>query len=46
MSGNQLAAKALQLRLKGKHEEAEKLLVRCKCYILQSRLFFFNYFVV
>ncbi|CAL5392560.1 unnamed protein product [Camellia sinensis] len=26
MSANQLAAKALQLRLKGKHEEAEKLL--------------------
>ena len=28
LSANQLAAKALQLRLKGKHEEAEKLLVR------------------
>ena len=28
LSTNQLAAKALQLRLKGKHEEAEKLLVR------------------
>lgn len=27
MSANQLAAKALQLRMKGKHEEAEKLLV-------------------
>ena len=28
LSANQLAAKALQLRLKGKHEEAEKLMVR------------------
>lgn len=28
LSANQLAAKAMQLRLKGKHEEAEKLLVR------------------
>lgn len=28
MSANQLAAKAMQLRLKGKHEEAEKLMVR------------------
>ncbi|KAK6161384.1 hypothetical protein DH2020_004765 [Rehmannia glutinosa] len=27
MSANQLAAKALQLRMKGKHEEAEKLLI-------------------
>lgn len=27
MSANQLAAKALQLRMKGKHEEAEKLMV-------------------
>ena len=27
LSANQLAAKALQLRMKGKHEEAEKLLV-------------------
>lgn len=27
-SANQLAAKAFQLRLKGKHEEADKLLVR------------------
>ncbi|KAJ7943029.1 CWF19-like protein 2 [Quillaja saponaria] len=30
MSANQLAAKALQLRLKGKHEEAEKLLQEAK----------------
>lgn len=30
MSANQLAAKAMQLRLKGKHEEAEKLMVRHK----------------
>lgn len=28
MSANQLAAKAMQLRLKGKNEEADKLLVR------------------
>lgn len=28
MSANQLAAKALQLRLKGKNEEADKLMVR------------------
>lgn len=28
LSANQLAAKALQLRMKGKHEEANKLLVR------------------
>lgn len=28
LSANQLAAKALQLNMKGKHEEAEKLLVR------------------
>jgi len=28
LSANQLAAKAMQLRFKGKHEEAEKLLVR------------------
>lgn len=28
LSANQLAAKAFQLRLKGKHEEAEELLVR------------------
>lgn len=27
MSANQLAAKAMQLKLKGKHEEAAKLLV-------------------
>lgn len=27
LSANQLAAKAFQLRMKGKHEEAEKLLV-------------------
>ncbi|KAK4263903.1 hypothetical protein QN277_029257 [Acacia crassicarpa] len=30
MSANQLAAKAMQLRLKGKHEEAEKLLQEAK----------------
>jgi len=30
MSANQLAAKAMQLRLKGKHEEAEKLMVKHK----------------
>ncbi|XP_028790953.1 CWF19-like protein 2 [Neltuma alba] len=30
MSANQLAAKAMQLRLKGKHEEAEKLLQKSK----------------
>lgn len=28
MSANQLAAKAMQLRLKGKNEEADKLMVR------------------
>lgn len=28
LSANQLAAKAFQLRMKGKHEEANKLLVR------------------
>ena len=33
LSANQLAAKALQLRMKGTHEEADKLLV--------SRIFFF-----
>ena len=30
MSENQLAAKVMQLRLKGKHEEADKLMVRHK----------------
>ncbi|KAL2324205.1 hypothetical protein Fmac_023263 [Flemingia macrophylla] len=30
MSANQLAAKAMQLRLKGKHEEAEKLMQKAK----------------
>lgn len=35
-SANQLAAKAMQLRMKGKHEEAEKLTVRC--------IFIFTYF--
>ncbi|TKY50947.1 CWF19 protein 2 [Spatholobus suberectus] len=30
MSANQLAAKAMQLRLKGKHEEAEKLMQEAK----------------
>lgn len=28
LSANQIAAKAMQLRLKGKHEEADRLLVR------------------
>ena len=28
LGANRIAAKAIQLRLKGKHEEAEKLLVR------------------
>lgn len=36
-TSNQLAAKALQLRIKGKHDEAEKLLV----IIIISSLFFF-----
>lgn len=33
LSANQLAAKAMQLRLKGNHEEAEKLLVRGHIYL-------------
>lgn len=35
LSINQLAAKALQLRLKGKHDEAEKLLVRQPFALIQ-----------
>lgn len=38
MSANQLAAKALQLRMKGKHDEAEKLLV---IFIIISTIFRF-----
>jgi len=40
MSANQLAAKAMQLRLKGEHEEAEKLMVKHKIigYGIFSRL--------
>ena len=33
LTTNQLAAKAMQLRLKGKHEEAEKLLVRIHLFL-------------
>lgn len=36
MTANQLAAKALQLRMKGKHDEAEKLLV---IIIISSAIF-------
>lgn len=39
MGANQLAAKALQLRMKGKHDEAEKLLVMI---IIISTIFFFS----
>lgn len=41
MSANQLAAKALQLRLKGKHDEAEKLLV---IILFALYLFFLSFF--
>lgn len=41
LSANQLAAKAMQLRLKGKHEEAEKLLVRFSLlYVLPYQMVF------
>ena len=36
LSANQLAAKAFQLRMKGKHEEANKLLVPCTTILLSS----------
>jgi len=39
LSANQLAAKALQLRMKGKHEEAEKLMVR-QCFHFYILLFY------
>ena len=42
MSANQLAAKALQLRLKGKHEEAEKLMVMTVSHFIH---FFFLEFM-
>jgi hypothetical protein len=35
---NQLASKALQLRMKGKHEEAEKVMVR-QCFHFYLLLF-------
>lgn len=41
MSANQLAAKALQLRMKGKHDEAEKLLV---IFIIISAIFILSFF--
>lgn len=41
MTANQLAAKALQLRMKGKHDEAEKLLV---IIIIPVQSFFLSFF--
>lgn len=38
LSANQLAAKALQLRMKGKHEEADKLMVRQCVHMYESSL--------
>lgn len=48
LSTNQLAAKALQLRMKGKYEEAERLLVSNLLCVawgwVQKRRFFFFFF--
>lgn len=42
MSANQLAAKAMQLRMKGKHEEADNLLVRWLFRVLIPVIFYWD----
>lgn len=42
LSANQLAAKALQLRMKGKHDDAQKLMVLKYISCLWLALFIFN----